>query len=92
MPESVGLVGPDFADIEKRTEADIEFISFYPPSQFAASASGCALAHTTPESLELGTRGAPPLFGKNISKAFFFKMVRHQIFILSVGSNTNIRT
>ena len=26
-PESVGPVWPDFTDIEKRTEADIEFIS-----------------------------------------------------------------
>ena len=37
-PESVGPVGPvgpDFAEIEKRTEADIEFISSYPSAQFA---------------------------------------------------------
>ena len=69
-PESVGPVGPDFADIEKRTEAVIEFTS-YPLAQFAASANGCALAHTTAGSMELGNRGAPPLFVKNISKSLF---------------------
>ena len=53
-PDSVGPVGPDFADIE--------FISSYPPAQFAGSASECALARTTAGRLELGTRGAPPLF------------------------------